>query len=664
MAIELTALDFRFLLRELREALVGGRFKKVYQYGQGKKQLLFEVYSSAKGSLWFYADEGKLFLTSHKKEAPMVPPNFCMFLRKHLTGKAIKDVRQHEFDRIIEITTDSSILIFEFVPPGNVILCDTFYNVIMPLEVQRWKDRSVFPKKPYIFPPSRMDPFTASFDSFHQELKKSDEKTVAWLAKLGFRSAYANEICSLAAVDPDKISNTLSLEESSVVFNVIKKMGQATPEPVSYGDGNIYSFPLKTKPSGPEKKWPSLSGAVDEFFASEATEEAAREVTSVKTEKLEEVERIVAQQKKSAERLKEKLSVDRETADMIYSNYALVDSILSGLKKAKDSGMGWEDIKKTVAAETVPEAKAVKEIREKEGMVVIEISGKVVELDFRKSAEENAARYYEGSKSSRKKLKGAEMAMEQKKEEAAKIEEAPLPEQKAVVKKEKRQSKKWFESFRWFISSTGFLIVAGKDASSNETLIKKKTEPSDLVFHTDIQGSAFVVLKAKAQKGTKFAGVKDGQEIPEEARKDASEIAAACSRAWSKGLGNIDVYAVKPDQVSKTPPSGMSLPKGSFMIYGTKQWFRDVEIKMSIGVLVDRRLGKAEPMAGTVMAMRKMARCFVTLKPGEIPAPELARQIRDKLAYKASPEERSFVDAIPLTEIERLIPSGTGQLVV
>ncbi len=42
--------------------------------------------------------------------------------------------------------------------------------------------------------------------------------------------------------------------------------------------------------------------------------------------------------------------------------------------------------------------------------------------------------------------------------------------------KHKIKHKEWFEKFRWFVSSDGFLVVAGKDAVSNEVLIKKHTE--------------------------------------------------------------------------------------------------------------------------------------------------------------------------------------------
>ena len=94
----------------------------------------------------------------------------------------------------------------------------------------------------------------------------------------------------------------------------------------------------------------------------------------------------------------------------------------------------------------------------------------------------------------------------------------------------KVESKEWFEKFRWFTSSEGFLVVAGKDVVSNEVLIKKYTEPYDIVFHAEIVGSPFAVIKT------------GGKDPGHQTLKEASEFAAAFSRAWREKMGSIDVY--------------------------------------------------------------------------------------------------------------------------
>jgi len=406
-----------------------------------------------------------------------------------------------------------------------------------------------------------------------------------------------------------------------------------------------------------------MSAPLDEMFSKAVIDESENEQAKAAEEKKQKLARIIDRQEKSVEKMKGKRLEDKEMADTIYRFYGLVEDVINGIQKAHASGMTWSEIKSRTQSEPTPEAEAIVEINEHEGTVIVNLGGKEIELDFRKSVEDNAANYYEGSKDARRRYEGAEAAMEGKKTEMDMIETISPGEKPVIkVKKPRKPRKHWYENFRWFISSKKFLIVAGKDAATNEKLVKTKTDDNDLVFHTDIQGSAFVVIKTKVPRGTKFSGMNEGGQIPLEVKKEASEIAAACSKAWSKGLGSIDVYAVKPDQVSKTPPSGMSLPKGSFMIYGNREWFRDVEVKMAIGVFVDRNQQKAEAIAGPVMALRSYTKYFVTVKPGDTPATELAKKVKDTLVYKASPEDRPFIEQINNDDIQKLIPSSSGML--
>ncbi len=315
-----------------------------------------------------------------------------------------------------------------------------------------------------------------------------------------------------------------------------------------------------------------------------------------------------------------------------------------------NSGLPWSEIKRRIGSSSSPEADAIKEIRENEGKVVVEVGGKEIELDFRKSVEENAASYYEDSKHAKKKISGASVALNDSMKRLERVPEEPVEEKPKPVKVVKKR-KKWFESFRWFTSSDGFLIVGGKDAGSNERLVKKHTETGDLVFHSDIQGAPFIVIKSQ-EKG-----------ISEDAKKEAAEFAAAYSKAWQLGLATIDVYAVKPDQVSKQPPTGEYLPKGSFMIYGTREWFREVELKLSIGFSHDRENNGASVLAGPVMPIRKETDYFITLRPGPKPSAALATEIKNKILIKAKPEDKEWIEKITNDEISRLIPSGQGEVI-
>lgn len=650
---EITSLDLRFLVRELQKTLISGVFRKIYQYGKaGSKQLFFEIFVSGAGAQWLYMDAGKLFLTERKKAVPVEPPNFCMFLRKHLLGQKISNIRQHKFDRIVEIETKDNILILELFSQGNVILCDPSRTIIMPLEIQKWRDREVRSKTPYKYPPTGTDPFGLGADGFARLLPgQADKKIVAFLATtLGFGALYANEICLRASVDKDKACESMGGEEAARIYAVIEQLDSAKPSPVIY-ENAVAPFHLQVYKGKQEKPTKTFSAALDEFFS----EQEIRAVMEEKVQAVEAVtqktERVLERQEESVERWEKLAKESKEIADAIYSNYSLVEGVLSGINKAKDMDMPWEEIKQKITSEDTPEADAIKEIREGDKTVVIALSGRNVELDFTMSVEENAAKYYEDAKWAKRKLGGAAQAIEAQRE---KLEQVPKPEDVVLEEEEipkKKPRKKWFEKFRWFISSTGFMVIGGKDATQNEMVIKKHAEPSDLVFHADIPGAAFVVIKS------------GGKEIDLETQKEAAEFAAAHSKAWSKGLGTVDIFSVRPEQVTKTPPSGEYLPKGAFMVRGERNWYKEVELKLAIGVRIDPEKDESKVIAGPVMSVRTHSRYFVTIEPGFRKPVELATSIKNKILIKVKPEDRFYVERIPLEDFQHFVPSGMGEIV-
>jgi predicted ribosome quality control (RQC) complex YloA/Tae2 family protein len=90
----------------------------------------------------------------------------------------------------------------------------------------------------------------------------------------------------------------------------------------------------------------------------------------------------------------------------------------------------------------------------------------------------------------------------------------------------------------------GLLVVGGRDAGTNELVVKRYLDNQDIYLHSDIHGAPSVVIK------------KGEDEIPKKSIQEAGHMAASFSSAWSKGYGSQDVYWVHPDLVSKTPQSG------------------------------------------------------------------------------------------------------------
>ena len=177
-------------------------------------------------------------------------------------------------------------------------------------------------------------------------------------------------------------------------------------------------------------------------------------------------------------------------------------------------------------------------------------------LDPRKSFWENIAIYHERLKKLRKKLE----RLEQRLKEAELEKKEEKREGPRLVRKRWRD---WYERFRWMFTSGGFLVIGGRDARTNEQIVRRYLEPRDLFFHADVAGAPAVVLK----------GGKGGSE---QDIREAAQFAAVYSRAWREGFASVDVFYVPAEQVSLSPPSGEYVPRGGIMVYGKKGWVRKV----------------------------------------------------------------------------------------
>ncbi|RMF55014.1 DUF814 domain-containing protein [Candidatus Woesearchaeota archaeon] len=250
-----------------------------------------------------------------------------------------------------------------------------------------------------------------------------------------------------------------------------------------------------------------------------------------------------------------------------------------------------------------------------------------ITLDLNKSIEENASSYFEKAKKAKKKLLGAQEAAEQTRKRIEQLERKKEKELAAIKKESvRKREKKWYEKFRWFHSSEGFLVIGGRDATTNEIIIKKHTNDDDIVFHTDMAGSPFFVVKTV------------GKKVGEATLKEAAQATASYSRAWKLGLGTSDVFYVKPSQVTKEAKAGEFMPKGAFMIKGKTTYIRP-EIKLAIGEK------NGEIIGGPVDSIKKQTKNFVVIVQGAKKPSEVAKKIRAKLGGD-------------IDEIIRMLPAG------
>jgi predicted ribosome quality control (RQC) complex YloA/Tae2 family protein len=253
-----------------------------------------------------------------------------------------------------------------------------------------------------------------------------------------------------------------------------------------------------------------------------------------------------------------------------------------------------------------------------------------ITLDITKNVNQNASIYFDKVKVAKKKLKGATESVERAKK---RLELEQVKYEKEQVKEEKKIKRKphWYEKFRWFVSSEGFLVLGGRDATTNEIIVKKHTEPKDVVFHTDMSGSPFFTVKA------------EGKEVGETTLQETSNATFMFSRALKLGLMTSKVFWVNPDQVSKEAQPGEYLTKGSFMIRGKTNYISP-EFGLAIGSMEDGAI-----MCGPAAAVKKNTAKNVELKAGgKLKTSDLAKRIKKQIGGEID----DIVRALPPANVE------------
>ena len=253
-----------------------------------------------------------------------------------------------------------------------------------------------------------------------------------------------------------------------------------------------------------------------------------------------------------------------------------------------------------------------------------------IKLKLDLSVERNAGLYYEEAKKVRKKVEGAKEALEESHAALEKLEKQAQEEEKKIVKKQALKQE-WYHKFRWFITSDSFFVIGGRDATTNEIIVKKHCQKDDFVFHTDMAGSPFFVIKA------------EGKKISDAAIKEAADATISYSKAWQKGLTTTPVFYVKPEQVTKEAKSGEYLVKGAFVIKGKVNYVEN-KVNLALGMYKDGHI-----MGGPVEAVSKHCASFVRIRQGNEKTSAIAKKIQKKLGGD-------------LDEIIRSIPAGGVEL--
>ena len=644
--------DIFTISNELNNLLSGARVDKSFQPTKDIVVIRFHVPGTGRIDLVMQCGS-RIHTSQYPLENPITPPSFPMLLRKRIKGAHVESIKQHNFDRVVEIKVKKDqyyTIIVELFDKGNIILLDDENNIILPLKRKHWSNRDISSKREYIFPEDRgINPITATEEEFKGLFSDGERDIVRTLAMNGFGSLYAEEIIKRAndfiEIDKNTPNSEISDEQLTALHKGFEDLfNNLTAESVKpqivkkESKEDVVALDLVKYDDYEKTYYETFNEACDEFYSKKVNTDIKNVKETAWNKKVNKFEKRLQLQQETLDNFYTTIEESQHKGETIYSNYTTIENIVNVVNQARSKDYSFKEIGKILKKakkDGMAEAQIYESI-DKLGVLTLNINETSIIIDPKLTIPENAENYYEKAKKAKRKTKGALIAIENTKKQLEDIKSKKdiAMENISVPKKRVKKNLKWYEKLRWFLSSDGHLIVGGRDANSNESIVKKYLDPKDIYLHADIHGASSIAIKL------------NGDEINDTLLKESGEFAASFSSAWSMGFTSQDVFWVHPEQVTKTPESGEFLAKGSFVIRGHRNYIRGARVKLAIGI-VDYE-GK-RIMVGPIEALEAHCENFVVLKPGFMKKEALAKKIINKINED---------DLLTLDDIIRVLPSG------
>ncbi|MHA1683402.1 MAG: ribosome rescue protein RqcH [Promethearchaeota archaeon] len=701
----LNNIDINVIVEELKPLIINKHVKNFYELSdtkfiltfrsEGNRQLLIEV-------------PLKIHLTEYFHEKPKFPPKFCVALRKYLRGRRVVNFYQApHMDRIVVFEIqgggdDVWKLVIEFFGKGNLILLKPDGNVQIAKRYMKLKNEIVLPNKPFTLPTQQFsDLFEISVEELSSILKGSDDP-ISKVVSMGFNinASYAGALCVISGVDVQKPASTLDNSEVDRLFSSIlhlKEMLETrkfTPV-IYYKDENctertsVEPFHFVKQSNICAKEFITFNKAVDEFFAADLPVPGSQ--PAVKKKKLSKNARILVAQEQQLIKQRERAVIFGANGNLLYQHYQPLSQLIEVVFKARKKGLSWSEIESRMEEgkkKGIESATLYHGYEPNQPFIKVYVDEKILRLDIRLSLTENINRYYyDKRKKALKKIPGVLKTIERMKGLVEKEKEKKQRESEMIKLPKKKRQLEWFEKYRWFFSTDGYLVIAGRDASSNEALVLKYMGKDDWFFHSEIAGAPVVIVKNSPGM--------DVSSIPVSTLTEAAIMGVSYSRSWKLGLNAGDIYHVKPDQVSKTPKSGEFLPKGSFVIRGEKEYFKNVRLELAVGIKMiegavngeslsrDVDFGSINKMldnldenmervkniypviiGGPINVIKNQTKDFVVIRPARdgLTSGRCSSKIYSKFKEILKARFQKYIFPLRVEEIQKWIPSGQSAL--
>ncbi|SDJ75558.1 Predicted component of the ribosome quality control (RQC) complex, YloA/Tae2 family, contains fibronectin-binding (FbpA) and DUF814 domains [Halovenus aranensis] len=695
---ELTSVDIAAFAGEFA-AYEGARLDKAYLYDDGLVRLKLRHYDRGRVELLLDTGETKHVRVATPERvppAPERPPNFAMMLRNRMEGAELVGIEQFEFDRIVQIHFERddarTTIVAELFGDGNIAVLDGNGEVVDCLDTVRLKSRTVAPGSVYEFPDARFNPLAVDIDGFVARMAQSDTDVVRTLAtQLNFGGLWAEELCTRAGVEKTLDIDEADREEYERIYEVVQDMsarlGRGDLDANVYFEDDDQSHAVDVTPVPLEEhahlardSYDQFTDALDAYFATlgDEDDDVPADSTPQRPDfeaEIEKKRRIIEQQEGAIENFDRQADAEREKAEALYAHYDLADDVLSTVRQARQEGTPWDDIEARFEEgkeRGIEAAEAVNSLDGSEGTVSLTVGGHDVTLRVSDGVEKNADRIYQEAKRIEEKKEGAQAAIENTREELEEIQkrreeydaddtdDEPAQEREDVDWLDRpsiplRSSEKWYESYRWFHTSDGFLVIGGRNADQNEDLVKKYLSRGDRFFHTQAHGGPATILKATGPSESYDEDI----EIPDRSKEEAAQFAASYSSIWKEGKFGADVYMVGDDQVSKTPESGEYLEKGGFAIRGDRTYFDDTPVGVAVGITCEP---ETRVIGGPPAAITERAETSIAVEPGKYAQNDIAKRLYRE--FKGRFDDETFVRKIASPDlIQEFLPPGQSSMV-
>lgn len=616
-----TSLDTLAVVREIR-SLVRARVDKVFDVPRGGWSLAFRVPGEGRRELLLVPGRYAALVGSGPEHSEELTP-FARELRRLLTGSGVRGASEPSGERILELSLGRSddptetLLALEMFGAGNLIVARGG-KIVGVAHTKRWAHRQVSIGADYTRPPVRLDPWSVGRAELEAELARSrNDLTSTLAARLSFGGPVAEELTVRAGVEGTEPASarapSVAERLQAVVAELLREVGEKPKGFVYLRQGTI----VDATPYA-SRRWadqvdvellerPTFSEAAYEYFRSLEVAPPSAEITEA-TRIQRELERLREQQTTAVASLTEAIRSLHDTAGSIFANYAEAEAAI-----ARARAEGREDSRLEVA-----------------------LGGRAVTLRVDQTPRESAQEVFTEVKRLQSKLAGARTALAETEVKMALPHPVARAAKRMGTAEEPRRSKShWFERFRWFISSEGAIVVAGRDASSNDLIVRRNMKDGDLYVHADLHGAASVIVKHPAP---------GEPPVTELSLREAGQWAVVFSKAWRAGLAAASAFWVTHEQVSKAAASGEFVARGSWAIHGTKHVLRDLPTEIGLGTI--DYLGDTLWTAAPPSAIRARGTVRVVLVPG-------VERDRDRVEVELAREL-----GLTRTRLQGLLPAG------